>query len=78
MGGKMKTLSHRDLLKSSLVAQAAVAAQGLGPVGAAIEAAAPLAEPMRAPQSRKAKWMAAARHSKWAPAAIQERSRRPH
>ena len=35
----MKTLSRRDLLKSSLLAPAAVAAHGMGPMGAAIEAA---------------------------------------
>src|ERR1039458_8185910 len=34
----MKTLSRRDLLKTSLLAPAAVAAQGMGPMGAAIEA----------------------------------------
>ena len=35
----MKTLSRRDLLKSSLLAPAAVAAHGMGPMGAEIEAA---------------------------------------
>jgi beta-galactosidase len=34
----MKTLSRRDLLKTSLLAPAAVAAQGMGPMGSAIEA----------------------------------------
>jgi len=34
----MKTFSRRDLLKSSLLAPAAAAAQGMGPMGAAIEA----------------------------------------
>jgi beta-galactosidase len=34
----MKTFSRRDLLKSSLLAPAAVAAHGMGPVGAAIQA----------------------------------------
>ena len=36
----MKTFSRRDVLKTSLLAPAAVAANGLGPVGASIEAAA--------------------------------------
>jgi beta-galactosidase len=36
----MKTLLRRDLLKTSLLAPAAVAAQGIGPMGAVIEAAA--------------------------------------
>ncbi len=35
----MKTFSRRDLLKSSLLAPAAVAAHGMGPVGTAIQAA---------------------------------------
>ena len=34
----MKTLSRRDLLKTSLLVPAAVATQGMGPMGAAIEA----------------------------------------
>ena len=34
----MKTFSRRDLLKTSLLAPAAVAAQGMGPMGSAIEA----------------------------------------
>ena len=44
----MKTLSRRDLLKSSLLAPAAVAAQGMGPMGAAIEAIAQEAHPQPA------------------------------
>ncbi|HEX4756446.1 MAG TPA: beta-galactosidase GalA, partial [Terracidiphilus sp.] len=36
----MKALSRRDLLKTSLLAPAAVAASGMGPVGTAMEAAA--------------------------------------
>jgi beta-galactosidase len=44
----MKTLSRRDLLKSSLLAPAVVAAQGMGPVGAAIEAAAQEPHPVPA------------------------------
>ena len=36
----MKSFSRRDLLKTSLLAPAAVAAQGMGPIGAAIEAVA--------------------------------------
>jgi beta-galactosidase len=35
----MKTLSRRDLLKSSLLAPAAVAASSMGPMGAALQAA---------------------------------------
>ena len=34
----MKTLSRRDLLKSSLLAPAVAAAHGMGPMGAAIQA----------------------------------------
>jgi beta-galactosidase len=36
----MKTFSRRDMLKTSLLAPAAVAANGLGPIGASVEAAA--------------------------------------
>src|SRR5215469_16104275 len=37
-GGEMKTFSRRDMLKTSLLAPAAVAAaQGMGPIGAAME-----------------------------------------
>src|SRR5579863_9482502 len=45
----MKTFSRRDVLKTSLLAPAAVAAaHGMGPMGAAIETAEP-AEPLFAP-----------------------------
>ena len=44
----MKTLSRRDLLKSSLLAPAAVAAKWMGPMGAAIEAIAQEAHPQPA------------------------------
>ena len=44
----MKTLSRRDLLKTSLLAPAAVAAQGMGPMGAVIEAAAEETHPQPA------------------------------
>src|SRR5208282_4039340 len=38
MGGKMKTLSRRDLLKTSLLAPAVAAAHGMSPIEAAIQA----------------------------------------
>ena len=46
-GDNMKTFSRRTLLKSSLLAPAAVAAHGMGPVGAAIQASGgvPTAQP---------------------------------
>jgi beta-galactosidase len=44
----MKTLSRRDLLKTSLLAPAAVAANGMGPMGAAIQAAAEETHPLPA------------------------------
>ena len=44
----MKTLSRRDLLKTSLLAPAAVAAQGMGPIGAAMETVAQEAAPEEA------------------------------
>lgn len=44
----MKTLSRRDLLKTSLLAPAAVAAQGIGPIGAAMEAVAQETAPQEA------------------------------
>ena len=49
----MKTFSRRDLLKSSLLAPAAVAAHGMGPVGAAIQAAG--AEPTTQPSGTTSK-----------------------
>src|ERR1017187_2992243 len=49
----MKTFSRRDLLKSSLLAPAAVAAPGMGPVGAAIQAAG--AEPTTQPSGTTSK-----------------------
>ena len=49
----MKTLSRRDLLKTSLLAPAAVAAQGMGPMGAVIEAAAEETHPQPANSAQK-------------------------
>jgi beta-galactosidase len=49
----MKTLSRRDLLKTSLLAPAAVAAQGMGPMGAVIEAAAQETHPQPANAATK-------------------------
>jgi len=44
--GKMKTLSRRDLLKTSLLVPAVAAAQGMGPIGAAIQVAGEESSPL--------------------------------
>ncbi len=47
-GGEMKTLSRRDLIKTSLLAPAAVAAAQMGPLTSAIEASVPEPSPQAA------------------------------
>src|ERR1035437_1783682 len=49
----MKTLSRRDLLKTSLLAPAGAAAHGMGPIGAAIQVAGEGAGPVPASAPRK-------------------------
>src|SRR5271166_2163499 len=44
--GKMKTLSRRDLLKTILLVPAVAAAQGMGPIGAAIQVAGEESSPL--------------------------------
>src|ERR1039458_1914675 len=49
----MKTLSRRDLLKTSLLAPAVAAAHGMGPIGAAIQVAGEGTGPVAASAPRK-------------------------
>jgi len=57
----MKTLSRRDLLKTGLLAPAAVAASGMGPMGAALEAAGVESDPLPAKATVNAPGSAAGR-----------------